>query len=99
MRVVKDSWFWKVADAFEMAHSRDYKHLWKAKDYKNLWKAYLSKTINDFLDELEKNEKIDFSRNDIEEVKIALDNTFSLAQTQQTQFWIKEKLMWLLWKK
>lgn len=46
MKASKDSWFWKIVDAFKFPHS---------KGYKNFWKANLSKPINDFLDELEKN--------------------------------------------
>ena len=87
MRAGKDSSFWQMADAFQNAHS---------KDFKELWESNLAKGKNDFLDELEKNEEIDFSRNDIEEVEKALDYAFSLNQTWNVKSLMKYELLKLV---
>jgi len=65
----KDSSFWQIADSFEHAHSED---------HKRLWEITLPESINTFLDELENHKEIDFSKNDIDEVKKALNSVFAL---------------------
>jgi len=87
LRATKDSSFYQIADAFQYAHS---------KDYKSLWESNLPEAINNFLDELEKNENIEFSRNEIEEVQQALDSVFSLTNTWKTITWIKDRLLNLI---
>lgn len=88
-RASKESSFWAIADAFENAHS---------KDYKKLWESNLIKRKNDFLDELEKNKDIEFSKNEIEEVKQALEKTFwTNNQVTSTKKTIKEHFLKLIW--
>ena len=87
IKATKNSSFWAIADAFEQANSAN---------YKDLWESNLPKEINNFLDELEKNQNIKFSRNDIEEIKESLNNVFKLTKKWKITSWIKYKLSNLL---
>ena len=89
MRASKESSFWLIAD--------DY---WKnlSGKFRKWWDTDLSKWINDFLDELEKNEKIDFSTNEFEEIKEALNSTFCINEASKEESWIKSKLLSVVWK-
>lgn len=69
MIAVKDSWFWEIADAFQNVHS---------KNHAEFWEKMLPRAINDFLDELERNEENNFSRNEIYEITTALYSTFGI---------------------
>jgi len=69
MRASKTTSFWEIADNFTHAHS-EY--------YKDLWKISLPESINTFLDELENHKEIDFSKQDIDDVKKALNSAFDL---------------------
>jgi len=89
MRAVKTSSFWYIADAFKKAN-------WNY--FKELWEKYLPETINDFLDELEKNEEIDFSTNDIIKIKNALEITFKLPLIEKPKWYINKKVSQLLTK-
>ena len=75
----KASYFWKISDAFHVANSEYHKEKW----VKNLPIA-----INNYLGELKKNKDIYFSIGELEEIRIALENTFWLNNTTS---WLKEK--------
>lgn len=74
-RAIKESSFWKIADYFGLKFSKE-----TDKEYQEMlqgsWDRNLPEAINNFLDELDKNEEIEFSRNEMEKIKKALDFTF-----------------------
>jgi hypothetical protein len=68
LQASKDSNFWEIADNFGFANWNDHRDLGISK---------LPITINNYLDSLDSHKKISFSRNEIEEVKKALEATFT----------------------
>jgi len=82
-KVTKDSSFITIVG--------DYQNI-KSDRYKELWLSNLPKSINNYLDDIEGNDDIKFNRNEIEEVKTALSNIFSINETNKTIWKIKSTL-------